>query len=832
MLSVCPTGGTFRSPRPFAKNNETSERREKRPILLAFLLVVLLLMPVPVPGQAQEAESRRGLLEGSVRDEEGGALEGVRVRIPGLDILVLTDSRGEYRVSALPSGLHRVTFQRLGYGSRQEVVEVKRGTEIRLDITLSLAPLALPALVVTGTPGARDALSTPQDVDAVSGEDLAAYRSASLGALLDRAVPGAASIQTGSQAGIPVLRGLSGTRVRVLQNGVGQEFFQYGVRHHPTTSLVEAQRVEVVRGVSSLLYGSDALGGAVNIITRELPAAPVSGTLLGGEVGGQFFSNNGERSGSLDLHAARGGFGIRGGLELRDSDDLTAPDVPDFFETSETGTARTGKYGDPKYTRTLPHTDFQQWSGYAQAGFRGARGMAEVVLTHWDNENNFLLPPGGPKGSATNPPRGLGLHLAQSNATLKGTVLFDRFTLRPTLSYQRALRQAAAPGTLIHEDPEFKVDLEKHVVTGRLELAHGPVAGLEGTLGAEVVVQDGESRGPVDLEPGSTVTNVGLFAFEEHRRGGLTLSGGARLDYRYLDVEANSLTRNPGLLDQDYLAASGSVGLAYELREGITLATQAGTGFRAPTVFELFADGEHGGVAAYQRGDPTLDPERALDLDLSLRWALERLRGEITGYWYRIADYVYLRNTGEETQGGLAIYQADQTDATLSGVDGMVEAVVLDWLSTGARFSWVEGSGEDLEDPAGGAGDGPLPLLPATRLQGFAEVRADRLGILREARARVKVERTLDKDAAGVLEPFSQFDRIPFGTASTRGYTLLGLEAGTTLELGVAPVVVSLTVDNLLDKDYRGFLDTYKGYALSPGRNVGIRLSAPLQLSR
>ena len=797
-----------------------------------FLIALLLFTLPPGPLGAQASGGSRGVLVGSVVDAEGRPLEGVRVRAPTLRLLALTGADGNFRLEQVPASRLRLEFERLGYGIQQAEVEVRAWAVSRLDVVLSPAPFTLRELVVTGTPGVRDALITPQDVDAVRGEEMAAFRSASLGALLARTVSGVTSIETGSQAGIPVLRGLSGTRVRILQDGVGQEFFQYGVRHHPTTSLVEAQRVEVVRGVSSLLYGSDALGGTVNIITRELPVAPRGRSLLGGEVAGQFFSTNGEKAGFVDLHGATPRFGIRGGIEVRRSGNLTVPKTPDFFKTSAAGTARTGEYGDPKYTGSLPHTDFQQWSGYGQAGVRGRQGTGEIFLTHWDNENNFLLPSGGAKGDVSNPPQGVGLHLAQTNVTLKGNLLFDRFMLRPTFSYQKAIRQAAAPGNLIQARPDFVVDLEKDVFTGRLELGHGPVGGLVGTLGAEMVVQDGESLGPVELEPGARVANLGVFGFEEWNKGRLTLTGGARLDYRSLDAEANSLTQDPGLLEQEYLVASGSLGLAYALREGVTLAAQAGTGFRAPTVFELFADGEHGGVAAYQRGDPELDPERARNLDLSLRWSLDRFAGEVTGYWNRIADYIYLENTGTETASELPIYQADQTNATLKGLDGMVEVVLLPWLSTGGHFSWVEGDGKDIENPSGGSGDGPLPLLPPTQVGGFLDIRVSRLRGFPSTNLRLRVDRAMKKDAAGVIEPFSQFDRIPFGTASTRGYTLLAVEARTTLDIGSSPVMVSLTVDNLLDKAYRSFLDTYKGYALSPGRNIGVRVNAPLGLSR
>lgn len=798
------------------------------------ILVLLLFHLVPLPSDAlgQEPGSSRGELAGTVMDAEGRALSGVSVRIPLLRLSVLTGSDGRFLLRNLPPRTLQVSFEGIGFGTKQEEVELRGGETTTVLITLDPAPVPLRELVVTGTPGVRSAMETPQSVSAVGEEDLSAYRSASLGDLLTRTVPGAANIQTGSQVGIPVLRGLSGTRVRVLQNGVGQEFYQYGVRHHPTTSLFEAQRVEVVRGPSSILYGSDALGGAVNILTKDLPSTRNGETFVGGDVAAQYFSNNGETAGHVDLHAALSGFGFRGGIEIRDGDDMSAPAAPDFFETSAAGTAKTGKYGDPKYTGVLPHTDFRQWSAYAQAGFQGRSGHGEVLLTHWDNENNFLLPPGGPKGSESNPPLGLGLHLAQTNISLKGDVVFDKFTLRPTFSYQRAVRQAAAGGNLIQNDPDFPVDLTKDVFTGRLEMAHGLLKGLEGTLGIEWSLQDGESLGPVELEPGAQVSNLGFFVFEEKEAGPWILSAGGRLDRRSMEADPNSLTQDRGLLKQDYTVASGSLGAAYRLDSGVTFTSQIGTGFRAPTVFELFADGEHGGVAAYQRGDPTLDPERALNLEASIRWARARFSGELTGYWNQIDNYIYLKNTGTETESGLAVYEADQTDATLKGLEGNLEASLLPWASLGGHFSWVDGTGDDLDDPAGGDEDGPLPLLPPTQLGAFLELRNSGKSVFRGSSLRLSVDRALEKDAAGVLEPFSQFDRIPFGTASTEGVTLVALEARTTVRMGPTPILVSFTVDNLLDEVYRSFLDTYKGYALSPGRNVGLRLSAPLRLSR
>jgi iron complex outermembrane receptor protein/hemoglobin/transferrin/lactoferrin receptor protein len=619
--------------------------------------------------------------------------------------------------------------------------------------------------------------------------------------------------------------------VRILQNGVGQEFYQYGVRHHPPTSLAEAERVEVVRGAASILYGSDALGGAVNVLTRRLPWSPEGRLHVGGEVQTQLFSNNGEVAGLLDVHAATSGFGIRAGFETRHGGDIRTPDEPDFFQTTAAGTAHTGKYGDPKYTGELPYTDFDQWSTYGQVGMRGPLGVVEAFVTHWDDENNYLLPSGGPKGSEGNPPLGVGLHLAQTNVVLKGSLVGNSVVIRPTVSWQRALRQALPSGVIIGDDADWEVDLRKDILTARLEVVHTGGGPLDGTVGAELVHHDGRTRGRMDLEPGATVTGLGVYAFEEAEHGRLTMAVGARIDHRRQDAEANLLTEDPDLLESSYTVLSGSLGAVYRLGAAWAVAANATSGFRAPTVFELFANGEHGGVAAFQRGDPELEPERSLGMDFAVRVHSGRLRGEVNVYQTFIRDYIYLENTGAETGQGLPIYQAGQTNASIRGVDGTAELDVTGWLAMGGHFSALRGTGDDIQ-PTGGGRGGPLPLLPPTEMGGFVQLHGAKLGPVLAPALRIDVHHTRAKDAAGAIEPFSQFDLTPFGTASTEAYTLVDTEARIVAETGLAPMSVALTVTNLFDTPHRAFLDTYKGYALSMGRNVGLRASMPVSFRR
>lgn len=788
------------------------------------------LLSAQETGETGDRPTReRAVLTGVVRDGSGGPLRGASVAIPDLGRGRLTDGEGRFRLDGLPARRVTVRVRMLGRKTVVREIELRAGGTTRIEVTLEPRPLEGQEITVTGTPTARDPLRATQEVDVVSSRQIGTRTTVSLGGLLEETVPGVTSIRTGAQAGKPVLRGLSGSRIRVLQNGVAQEYFQYGVRHFPPTSTTQAEQVEVVRGASSILYGSDALGGAVNVVTKDLPSAAPGETRFGGRVRVPFATGNEARGASVDVEGARGNVGFRAGMQRREANDFEAPAAPTFFETGEAGA--------PKYTGSIPFTNFDQWSAYGQVGMQGGFGSAQLFADHWRNDQNFLLPTGGPEGDPDNPPVGLGQHLEQTNVTAKATVATGGLVWKPTFNYQRALRQSAAPGDTIEADPDFPIDLAKDVFTLRLETLHPDLGPLSGTLGAELRIQDTEARGPVELEPSSTILNLGVFAFEDVDLEPVTLSAGLRFDYREQDADRNDRTEDPDLLRQTFRELSGGVGASWEFVEGLALAGNFNAGFRAPNMFELFAVGVEGGVAAFQRGNPELDSERSFSVDLGLRVRRDRVQGKVTGYWNRIRDFVFLERTGEvHAPSGLPIFARGQTDATLRGVEGSLHFAVRPWLELGTQGALQDTEGDGLGDPIPGTdgergdgerGDGELPLIPADRLGGHVQVTPELGGLLQNPRLKLSVEHVFQKDAAGRFEPFSQFDDTPFGTASTEEYTLLGLQAGTTLTVGPRPVSLDVSVENLTDEVHRDFLDTYKGYALSQGRNVKTQLTVP-----
>jgi iron complex outermembrane receptor protein/hemoglobin/transferrin/lactoferrin receptor protein len=791
------------------------------------IIVPLLSFLVAAPAPAQTS---RGTVAGTVTAADGAPLPGVQVVDPAFQRGTTTGADGRYRLDNLPLGEHTLEFRFVGYQTAVRTVTLEAGETAPLDVTLQRRVLETDGVTVTGTARARSTLRAPQDVDVMDAQDLDVSSSAALGDVLQEHVAGVSSVKTGSQAGKPVLRGLSGNRVVLLKDGIAQEYYQYGVRHFPTTNASEAERVEVVRGASSILYGSDALGGAINVISKPAPTTGVDEFEVNGSASTQYLTNNNERAVSFDLSAAQGNVGWRVGAERRIADNYHAPDASTFSETQKGGT-----YGDPRYTGEVPFTNFEQWSTYGQVGLQGEFGTLQLYGDYWANAQNFLLPAGGTPGQTPFPAAGLGQNLEHSNVALKGNIVADGFVLKPRLSWQRSLRQSGAPGTNlgdIREDGglggfDYPLDLKTDIYTGRLEVAHPSIGTLSGTIGAEVQHQDADTRGPAELQPSARTWNTGVFFFEDLDLDPITVSFGSRLDVRTVEAVPNQRTTDADQLDNTYTTLSGAVGASYTFGDGVAIATNLSSGFRAPSIFELYANGVHGGVAAFQEGNPSLEPERSYSADLSLRVRRDRLTAEVTGYVSAIQDYIYLENTGEQGPNGtLPKFAADQTDALIPGIEATVEASPLPWLQVGGSAAVLDGTGDGL---GADGGDGELPLLPSNTVSGFVRwVPAD-TAPLSNSQVELSLKRALDKDAAGRFEPFSQFDEgfgPPFGTASTRAYSVVNVEARTTLALGLgAPVTVSVGVDNLLDETYRDFLDTYKGYALSPGRDVQVSAS-------
>jgi iron complex outermembrane recepter protein len=246
----------------------------------------------------------------------------------------------------------------------------------------------------------------------------------------------------------------------------------------------------------------------------------------------------------------------------------------------------------------------------------------------------------------------------------------------------------------------------------------------------------------------------------------------------------------------------------WQFARGVALAGNVGHAWRAPTLFELFANGPHIGEARYEIGAATLVPEQGLDADLSLRWQLPRVHGEITAYQNRIDHFIYITARGDSIPFGadtFPVYVYQQANALLAGVEGLVEVAVTSHWTVRGRTDYVRGSKR-----AGGA---PLPQIPPLRGDVGAEWSA--VGLAWADRLAVR----------GNVEMVARQTRLSPFDIGTAGYALLELGADLERSIGGRPFAFNLVGRNVLNTRYRDFLSRYKGFALSPGRDVVLRIS-------
>lgn len=784
-----------------------------RKIRSASILLALSCLLISAFTDIAYSQSKYGTLHGTVLNKENQPLLGVNVIIPNLERGASTNIQGEFVITQLPAGTYKVAVKYIGYKSEVRNVKIKAGETVKIKIVLNQTVIETEPVVVTGSPIATDPLNSPQDISYIGGREKIRLQSASLGKTIET-IPGIYNISAGSVAGKPVIRGQTGERIRVLIDGVAQEYQQYGERHAPNIDPFNYDRVEIIKGAASLLYGSDALGGAINLIPYRFHITANEVIEFNGSVTSAFHSNNHEYMTGFNFAGSKRRLGFLGSLVRRSADNFHTPEVKPF--------AITQKRGDPKFTGEINHTDFEQLNGSIALGYLSSIGLFSANYDHYFNSNNFLLPTGLP----------IGLRLVNRIVTLKGNMPLNRYILKPKFSYQRNHRQATKPGDSRDVLPNSpNVDLILDVYTGRLEIENINISNLSGILGAEMKYYDHKNIGLVPLQPNGHFTNIALFGFEEWRSERLTLNFGVRFDYRsqkFLGSTSNPLL--PKDDEREYSSLSGAMGVSYKLSNILTATTNIGRGFRTPSFYNLYVYGYHGGVFAFQIGNPDLENETSWDISSSLRLRGSKIEAEATIFQNRINNYIFMYNAPDQPlapQNEPFVFAHDQAGALLTGIDLSVKTNILDWLVVGGNYSMVNGAFS-----SGPYKNDELPLMPPGRANVEIKFVSPKTLVFHSSYLLFNIKHVSDKSAAGVYEPFGQFDDgigpdIPFGVASTDAYTIVNMGVGFDLNIMRMSLNFDVEITNLMNKEYRDFLDTYKGYALSPGRSVNINLNMP-----
>ena len=711
---------------------------------------------------------------GTVTDSAGAPLGNVQVVVSSVNRATMTDDAGKFAVRGLPAGTYHLDLLRIGYSGQHLVVEVPaEGTDVILKVTMTPATIRLSSVNVTATPTGTDPLKITQATVQLSGKELQRALGVSVGQTLS-GEPGMATRFNGPVASAPVIRGLTGERVLVLQDGDrAGDLSSAAIDHLNAVDPSAAERLEVIRGPASLLYGNNALGGVVNVITNDIPTsvpARITGFLFGQ---GESVTPGGVGNVGLTMPlggkvavSARGGYRhfdamrVGGGDIQPNTNGHTANGTGSIAFITDHASVGLG-VRDMEFEYGLPFAD-----GGEQVRIQGSRRQG--VLKSTINTGNPIL----------------------STIRVDGTAQWYR---------HNEIEESGEIGT------RFALNTQTLNITARTKT--GP---LSGALGVQGFLRQYTPAGEEAFTPAANNTNVALFLYEElpltrsaNSDRAPQLQFGARVDHFGLETKPENAvqTERFGAASQSsFNNVSGSLGLSVPLTRGTSLTGNVSRGFRAPTVEELYANGFHAAVGTFDIGNPALASEQSTGMEAGVRSQNGKTFAQFSTYYNLISNYVVPRAVGLVAADGdsVPLVNFAQGNARMYGVEGQVETELVPKLIGGVMGDFTRATLKD---------DGNLPYIPAGRLGGSLRYDNGRLSFGGDAK-RVFSQTKVSGDQLDV---------------ATSAYTLLNLSASWIFS-GKTSTVNSLTVraDNVLDEQYRDAASRIKSFAFNPGRNFSV----------
>ncbi len=751
-----------------------------------FLTAWLAAIVAPAALQAQRParSPERGaslgqMVVGVLQDEAGVPVNAARVQLVELQRQVITNPDGVFRFVGVPAGVYRLAVSRIGYAPGLHTLRVG-DSATRLTITMSEGQMELSAVQVSASPTATTPLTAPQAMATLGGESLREAQGRSLGETLEP-VAGVRSISMTTGIGKPVIRGLSSQRVITLDNGQRVESQQWGTDHAPNLETRDAERIEVIKGPASVLYGSDALGGVVNVIARALPDATGRDAFVSSGIAAVYDANLRGPEATLSLEGGAGGFGWRTSVTGRAMGDMRAPGGP------------------------LNNTRNRTGNGLLALGYRGQWGSVSARLSRRDERIEIFDDPVAAPGYSgyqdiVSDRAKVEVRVPVAEGRLEVDVAGEQNTRREfddVAATEHALGLGARTGT----------------VTAHWHRAPRSLWGgeLTGMLGVAGMAQRFRKSGTETLIPNASASNAAVYGYEQATLGRWTLSVGARWDIRALAAEADSVLAL-NATSRSWSTWSGNAGATYTLRDDMSVVLAVARGFRSPWYNELFANGFHEGTRAFERGNPDLELETSLNADVGVRVRKRTFTLDVGVYSNRIANYIYLRPFGT---GGRAFDSLDvvQGNAWLRGGELAATWQPVRWLT-------LDG-GTDITVGDNRSAGIPLTFVPPPRATWGVRASDTRVPLLR---------RLLGESAVPYVrlhgETHAQQTRLDPSDFAPAGYTLWHASAGVALVTARGPLHVDIVMRNLGNTRFRPFLSRYKEFADAPGRALQLRVSA------
>lgn len=648
------------------------------------LVIAAVILTVSIKGAAQEAGTIRGEVTFT---SSGGPVHGAVVLVVEPSLVVLTDEAGAFQITGVPPGTHEILAQREHFSAERQHVTVTAGETVTIGFTLNLSSVH-EDLTVTATAGGQstsfEAFNATTTLDSF---ELAGNPQPTLAAALENE-PGVAKRSFGPGSGRPIIRGFDGDRVLIMEDGIRTgDLSGQSADHGVTLDPNGLDRVEIVRGPATLLYGSNAVGGVVNAITPHdsYLDALVEGTR--GQASVDAGSANAQRGTNGSIRRATGNmvFWLAGGTRATDDYKTPIGTIENSSSQLSTGRAGLGYFGD-KVFASAGVTAENSLFGVPFAGeFHGEHeeeGHEEEEDGHGD-EDDFAV--------ELDSRRRVGrfdLGLRNLEGPLVDTV---RFVVN-VVDWEHDEIETEEGNKFLGT----AFDNRTYVV--RAEANQRQTGRLAGKFGLWAQVRDFVAVGEEALAPATDQRSFAAFAYEELDFGRVRMQLGARGERNSYSVapreieleghEGGKLTPGP-VRDRDFTGLSVSSGVQVDLGGDTALVANLTRSHRAPALEELYNFGSHVGNLVFEVGNAELEREATLGLDLSLRYQTGATKASVNAYAYDIENFVFA-SVGDDVVDELRVAEFLQADAQFVGMDGEASLLVEDLIWVNAGFGLVD----------------------------------------------------------------------------------------------------------------------------------------------
>ena len=787
-----------------------------------FLAIIMLSIQVNL-----FAQTRAELTGKVVHAESGSPLPGATIRVHDVNRDVISDEQGHYRVANLPAGKYLVEVSYVGHETIVESIEIDGIVE--RNFGLVDAVVEQEGVTVTGVSTATRLRQSPQPVAIIKRNELIKTSSSNIIQSLTQ-IPGVNALTSGPAVSKPFIRGLGYNRVVVVNDGMRQEGQQWGDEHGIEVDDYSVQKVEVLKGPSSLMYGSDALAGVINI-QSQLPA---TANTIRANVLSEYQTNSRLRGVYGSVAGMKNGFGFSAYGSYKAAADYR------------------NKYDGPVFNSKFNNMNFGGMLGYG-----GSWGHSYLRLSRFNQHTGmiegerddatgaFLKPvPGGGEEIAlggdfnTVDPLVPYQHIDHFKVSSDNSFNIGRSRLDVLAGFQRNQRKEFGdPDNL--DEPEAFFDLKTVNYSVKLNL---PYRGYWRTsTGVSGMLQTNTNRGEEALIPDYDLFDIGGFVFAQYHKDKWSLSGGLRFDSRRIDgkelMDGTEIKFAP--FSKNFSNVSGSAGVSYEANKELTLKLNVARGFRAPTLEELASNGAHEGTNRFEIGNRNLKSETSLQIDGAVELNTEHITLGAGIFFNSVKNFIYyekvLNNAGNDSliidpDSGdpLMVFRFDQQSATLYGAEFNMDIHPhpLDWLHFENTFSLTRAR---FNDPIDGSAN--VPNIPSARL--ISQLKGNFLPKGKQLR---NIYLSLESDYN-----FRQNHAFAgYNTETTTpGYWLVGISAGTdVMHRGKTLFSLHLTGTNLGDVAYQNHLSRLKYTAVNNvtgrqgvfnvGRNFGLKVNVPL----